>query len=166
MFTSKDVFVERLKGTITDTQKIFDALSDGSLSQTVSDGHRTLGRMAWHIVTTIPEMMNQTGLKVDFDEKAPVPPTAQAIKEAYRTVSAELLKQVQATWTDDTLKIVDELYGEKWQRGLTAYIVLAHEIHHRGQMTVLMRQAGLKVPGIYGPAKEEWTSYGMEAPSV
>jgi uncharacterized damage-inducible protein DinB len=37
-----------------------------------------------------------------------------------------------------------------------------HQCHHRGQMTVLMRQAGQKVPGIYGPAKEEWSSMGME----
>jgi uncharacterized damage-inducible protein DinB len=41
--------------------------------------------------------------------------------------------------------------------------LISHEIHHRGQMTVLMRQAGLKVPGIYGPAREEWAAYGMPA---
>lgn len=33
-------------------------------------------------------------------------------------------------------------------------------------MTVLMRQAGLTVPGIYGPAKEEWATFGMEAPKM
>jgi uncharacterized damage-inducible protein DinB len=38
---------------------------------------------------------------------------------------------------------------------------MKHEIHHRAQMTVLMRQAGLKVPGLYGPAKEEWSQYNM-----
>jgi len=27
----------------------------------------------------------------------------------------------------------------------------------------LMRQAGLKVPGIYGPSKEEWALMGMPA---
>ena len=32
-------------------------------------------------------------------------------------------------------------------------------------MTVLMRQAGLTVPGVYGPAKEEWATAGMEAPN-
>jgi uncharacterized damage-inducible protein DinB len=31
-------------------------------------------------------------------------------------------------------------------------------------MTVLMRQAGLKVPGIYGPSREEWVKIGMTAP--
>jgi uncharacterized damage-inducible protein DinB len=33
-------------------------------------------------------------------------------------------------------------------------------------MTVLMRQAGLKVPGVYGPAREEWTTYRMQPPAV
>jgi hypothetical protein len=26
---------------------------------------------------------------------------------------------------------------------------------------VLMRQAGLNVPGVYGPSREEWTAYNM-----
>lgn len=30
-----------------------------------------------------------------------------------------------------------------------------HEIHHRGQLTILMRQAGITVSGLYGPSKEE-----------
>ena len=41
--------------------------------------------------------------------------------------------------------------------------LINHQNHHRGQMTVLMRQAGLTVPGVYGPAKEEWATAGMEA---
>ena len=44
--------------------------------------------------------------------------------------------------------------------------LLFHQTHHRGQMIVLMRQAGLNVPGIYGPAHEEWAAYGMQSPDV
>jgi uncharacterized damage-inducible protein DinB len=57
---------------------------------------------------------------------------------------------------------VIEMYGEKWTRAQALAGLLKHEIHHRAQITVLMRQAGLKVPGVYGPAKEEWVSYGMQ----
>ena len=39
--------------------------------------------------------------------------------------------------------------------------MVKHEVHHRAQMTVLMRQAGLAVPGIYGPAAEEWEAMGL-----
>jgi len=33
-------------------------------------------------------------------------------------------------------------------------------------MTVLMRQGGLKVPGVFGPTKEEWSQYGMQEPAI
>ena len=33
-------------------------------------------------------------------------------------------------------------------------------------MTILMRQAGLKVPGVMGPSREEWSQLGMKAPLV
>ena len=55
------------------------------------------------------------------------------------------------------------MYGMSWKRGTTLSILVNHQAHHRGQMTVLMRQAGLMVPGVYGPAKEEWASMGMES---
>jgi uncharacterized damage-inducible protein DinB len=41
--------------------------------------------------------------------------------------------------------------------------VAGHQAHHRGQMTVLMRQAGLTVPGVYGPAREERAQWGTPA---
>jgi uncharacterized damage-inducible protein DinB len=42
------------------------------------------------------------------------------------------------------------------------YYLIVHEIHHRGQMTVLMRQAGLSFTGIYGPTREEWIKKGQQ----
>ena len=57
-----------------------------------------------------------------------------------------------------------EMYGEKWTRSKVLSSLIRHEIHHRAQMTVLMRQAGLKVPGVYGPSKEEWAQYNMKSP--
>jgi hypothetical protein len=29
-----------------------------------------------------------------------------------------------------------------------------------------MREAGLDVPGVYGPARQEWAAYGMKPPTV
>jgi uncharacterized damage-inducible protein DinB len=34
-------------------------------------------------------------------------------------------------------------------------MMIDHQTHHRGQMTVLLRQAGLTVPGVMGPTKEQ-----------
>lgn len=52
--------------------------------------------------------------------------------------------------------------GVKWQNGASLRFAVMHQAHHRGQMTVLMRQAGLTVPEIYGPTYESWIEKGME----
>jgi uncharacterized damage-inducible protein DinB len=146
--------------------KVLRALTDASLGQSVSPGGRTLGRLAWHITCTLGEMPGHVGLKVDSPAHESDPPgSATAIAAAYETASRSLLMQIKA-WSDATLDVEDDLYGQRWARGFTLHALLEHQIHHRGQMTVLMRQAGLKVPGIYGPAREEWSAMGMEPPKV
>jgi len=167
MFDTMASALKRLETESANTQKIFQALTDEALSQAVNSNHRTLGRMAWHIVNTIPEMMNnlQLGLS-SVNENDPVPEHAIEIQEAYKRVSTELLGVLTDQWTDETLRQEDDLYGESWKRGETLLILVLHEVHHRGQMTVLMRQAGLRVPGVYGPSREDWASHGMPVPEV
>lgn len=167
MFTSLESFEKSYNIMIEGTGKILDTLTDESLDQSVNDDHRTLGRMAWHIVTTVPEMMGAIGMEVKSVAKdAPLPKSAAEIAKSYRSVAGELLAQIKKDWTDETLFKIDDLYGEKWPRGLTLKILADHEIHHRGQMTVLMRQAGLPVPGVFGPSKEEWSNYGAKPPEI
>lgn len=84
----------------------------------------------------------------------------------YRQVSKSMVESVKKQWSDETLQEEREMYGERWTVGNTLSALIYHQIHHRGQLTVLMRQAGLKMPGIYGPSREEWSQYGMEAPVV
>jgi uncharacterized damage-inducible protein DinB len=144
------------------TLKIFGALTDESLKQKVSEQGRSLGRLAWHVTLSIGEMMSRTGLKFDSpEEDSDVPFSAKEINKIYDSVSASLTNSVKSNWNDDSLNTEDDMYGQKWKRGDTLGILITHQIHHRGQMTVLMRQAGLKVPGIYGPAYEEWETMGM-----
>jgi uncharacterized damage-inducible protein DinB len=167
MYRKIEDFLSAWETESSATQKLMDALTDDSLRQQVVDGHRSLGRIAWHIVTTIPEMMAKTGLTfAAVAPDAPVPGKAAAIRQAFAAVAGELLKQVKAGWTDQTLTVEDDMYGEKWVRGQSARILIDHQTHHRGQMTVLMRQAGLKVPGVYGPSKEEWAGYGAPPPEI
>jgi uncharacterized damage-inducible protein DinB len=149
------------------TLKILRALSDASLAQAVTKDNRTLGRMAWHLAQSLSEMMPRTGLAVSEPAPdAPVPATAAAIVEAYESASKQVVDEIAAQWDDATLEVEDDMYGMKWSRGETLMALVVHQAHHRGQMTVLMRQAGLKVPGVYGPAREEWAAHGMKAPEV
>jgi uncharacterized damage-inducible protein DinB len=147
------------------TIKLIEACDDKSLNRKVTPEGRSLGYLGWHITISIGEMMNRTGLKVTApDENSDAPSSSKEIRNAYEKSSNSLVDEIRANWKDDTLNVEDDMYGSKWKRGSTLSALIAHQIHHRGQMTVLMRQAGLKVSGIYGPAREEWAAYGMEAP--
>ena len=157
MFTKLSHFEHAWQFESEGTLKLLRALTDASLAQAIAPQGRTLGRLAWHVTTTLPEMMGRTGLKLAGPgEHDPLPATA----------AASLVPAIRASWSDETLQQTDEMYGDTWKRGLTLTILISHQTHHRGQMTVLMRQAGLTVPGIYGPAREEWAGMGMPAPEV
>jgi uncharacterized damage-inducible protein DinB len=149
------------------TLKLLRTLTDSSLAQPVAPGARTLGRLAWHVTLTLGEMMGRTGLAVEGpEEDAPVPTRAAAIAEEYERAAQSLADQIKRGWSDEALAVEDDMYGEKWRRGQTLAILVLHQAHHRGQMTVLMRQAGLPVAGVCGPALEEWAAFGMPAPAI
>jgi uncharacterized damage-inducible protein DinB len=109
-------------------------------------------------------MGGRTGLGVQGPgENDPVPPTAEEISARFKEAADSLAHEIRTTWGDSDLEVEDDMYGESWPRGKTLAALLNHQTHHRGQMTVLMRQAGLRVPGVYGPSREEWDAYGMPA---
>jgi uncharacterized damage-inducible protein DinB len=148
------------------TRRLLAGLDDDCLDQNVAAGHRSLGQLAWHIVTSVPEMSHRTGLEVgEVDPAVPPPCTAAEIRDGYDRVHASLRLAVSTAWGDDSLLEIDEMYGEAWPRGLTLMILVQHEIHHRGQMTVLLRQSGRPVVGLMGPAKEEWAQMGLPPPA-
>jgi uncharacterized damage-inducible protein DinB len=143
------------------TLKLFRALTDASLSQAVAPGGRTLGRLAWHCVVTLPEMMQHAGVPVVGPaQDAPPPPLAEMIRQ-YEASARAIAEGLPAKWTDAMLDEKIPMYGEQWARGAVLSALILHQTHHRAQMTVLMRQAGLQVPGLYGPAREEWAAMNM-----
>ena len=146
------------------TGKTLLNLTDESLGQKAYDDGRTLGFLAWHLTITLGEMLALVGLTIDapaVDSEGPA--SASEIARFYEIGGKSVSDEVGKNWTADTLLIEDEMYGETWSRGMTLFYLVAHQAHHRGQMTILMRQAGLRVPGIYGPAKEEWAAFGAPA---
>lgn len=144
------------------TRRILSALTDASLAQPVTPNGRTLGRLAWHLVEALVEMPSAAGLPVDPGCGSVGPPaTASGIAACYGEVAAELDRVVRERWSDADLATEIDMYGQRWTKGVVLQVLLMHQAHHRGQMTVLMRQAGLGVPGVCGPSAEEWVAMGM-----
>lgn len=144
------------------TVKIFRLLNDAALQQPVSPGGRTLGYLAWHLVLTLPELMGHARIPVDGPpEHAPAPTTVEELIAAYQSASQSLLKQLPEYWRDSELTDKIPMYGQQWAKGAALLSLVLHQAHHRGQMTIVLRQLGLGAAGIYGPAKHEWESMGL-----
>ena len=164
MYSKVTEFIEDWNYESESTLKVFEQLTDDSLNKKFNDNVRTPGRLAWHMVTTLGEMVQRTGLKFDATpEEAALPSAVKDIRNEYKRSSEGMLNAVKKEWKDESLLEDVNLYGQNWKKGKVLSVLVNHQTHHRGQLTVVMRLAGLKVPGVYGPAREEWANMGMEA---
>ena len=156
MFTRIDDFSSTWTRESTQTARVLAELTDASLGQRIAQGYRSLGDLAWHVVVSPRTIMRHAALEFDAPDKTvPAPDRAAELHSTYVDVAKSFLEAVRQTWSDGALLGTIDFYGREVTRGTALSVLLHHEIHHRGQMTVLMRQAGLRVPGVYGPAREE-----------
>jgi uncharacterized damage-inducible protein DinB len=164
VFRRIDDFAEELQGERSSTIRLFENLTDESLATKATPDGRSLGFLAWHITGTYREMMSHAGLDPEGpDVGDPVPQSAAEILRAYQRASASVLEQATTRWSDDMVEDEIPAYGQTFKRGQMMDMLIRHEAHHRGQMTMLMRMAGLPVAGPYGPSREGWAAMGLEA---
>lgn len=155
-------FLSEWKYESQSTLNLFKLISNEALHKKTHDDVRSMAFLAWHITITLSEMLNKAGIPVvGPDEHSKPPATIDEIISTYEESSASLVKETPKHWTDSNLTEEIQMYGDTWNKGLVLSVLIKHQAHHRGQLTILMRQAGLKVCGIYGPVKEEWASWNM-----
>ncbi|HJV23891.1 MAG TPA: DinB family protein [Holophagaceae bacterium] len=173
MYRRLDDFRAQFQEEVDDTLKVLRAIPETAAAQAVSPAHRDLRRLAWHLVESLVSLPGQIGLVVDgpaVDAQGtalePIPDSMAEITRRYERAAASLLAGL-ATWSDSDLLVEDTMYGHMvWARGYSLRALEMHQAHHRGQITVVMRQAGLKPPAFYGPALEDWAALGAPAPAV
>ena len=85
----------------------------------------------------------------------------ELITETYGRNAKALGEMLASAWTDSMLDQEIEMYGLQWKRGNVLTMLITHQAHHRGQMTVLMRQAGLE-----GRAKKRWRKTTIPDPEL
>ncbi|MDA1675007.1 DinB family protein [Bacillus cereus group sp. TH152-1LC] len=167
MYVTISDFIKEWNREAMLTQKVLDGLTDESLKQQVYPEGRTLGRIIWHLTTNIPDYLAHFGLKIDRVENAEsVPNSAKEIAETFKNLSLDATKAIEEQWTDESLKQIQEAFGRQESNASILMGLIKHIVHHRGQVTVLMRQAGIKPFGVYGPPKEDWIQLGVENPPL
>lgn len=158
MIASIDTFLEVWDQESAATLSCLKNLTDESLGKELIPGYRTIERIANHIVDCAASIPQAATLPVEHSKKHHA--TVGELIDAY-TDAANKVKKAAGNWNDAVLQEPTPMYGETWKKGFALWVTVAHQAHHRGQLTVLMRMAGLKVPGVYGPAREEWEAFGL-----
>jgi uncharacterized damage-inducible protein DinB len=157
MYSSVKAFLADWGYEASATEKVLDTLTDDSLKQAVSAAQqRTLGDLAWHLAGSFSAFLHTAGLQFEGPSFENQPTSAAAIADTYRRVNDAVLTALPQQWTDEKLQEPINLFGAiNTTYGGVLNLLIRHQIHHRGQMTILIRQAGLVAPGIYGPNEEE-----------
>ena len=144
------------------TLKMFNAIPADHFKNTGSENIRSIARLAWHISESIAEMFHHAGLPVKgIADASKESNDIEKLKAEYKLSSDSLVEELKRHWTDDMLEDKVNMYGQEWDKGLVLSVIIRHQTHQRGQLSILIREEGLAVPGMYGPAKEEWVAMGL-----
>jgi uncharacterized damage-inducible protein DinB len=122
----------------------------------------SLGQLALHIAT-VPGNVAQMVAQPSMQRPAFVQPAAtqasellpaleNSIKQARTALGAMDDATITATWR--VLEGEHEIMAMPRVAALRA-IMLNHWYHHRGQLSVYLRQLNVPVPSIYGPSADE-----------
>ncbi|HXX15235.1 MAG TPA: DinB family protein [Candidatus Eremiobacteraceae bacterium] len=146
------------------TRKMLERFPEDKVEWRPHETCMTMGRLAGHVAELagwIIPTMNQD--KLELDQSSYKPATVKS--------RAESLKQFDETVKTARAAIAgasDETLMKPWSfvyAGNTVFtmpkiavlrgFVMNHLIHHRGQLSTFYRVAGVPVPALYGPSKDE-----------
>jgi uncharacterized damage-inducible protein DinB len=120
---------------------------------------RSLGELAWHLAEGDAYVSHgiERG-QFTRDAKPPNierPRTIEALAPGYERVHREAVARIRNLRPDDLDRTLAFFVGDRTIRDLLWSGILAHGIHHRGQLSLMCRLAGGQAPGMYGPNREE-----------
>lgn len=154
MYRKVDDFLVDWKQSADGTLKVIREITDKKLDFAIVEGHNSLGWLAWHLVGAAGAFSHFAGLNVQGIERTdPQPASVEEIAATYERIANEVTEEAKKLTDDSLTEEVSSFVGPT-ERGRLLRGLIDHQNHHRSQMTVLLRQAGLKVPPVMGPTKE------------
>lgn len=154
MYRKVDDFIVDWTQSAEGTLNVIRSITDDKLDFSIVEGHNSLGWLAWHLAGAAGAFIQFAGLQVKGIERSqPQPDSVAEIASTYERI-ANAIKEEAKTLTDESLTEEVSSFIGPTERGRLLRNLIDHQNHHRSQMTVLLRQAGLVVPPIMGPTKE------------
>ena len=122
-------------------------------------GGRSLGELAWHLAEG--DAYISYGIEkgqFTMEAKPPSierPRSVEALAPGYDRIHREAVARIRKLKPEDLDRSIPFFTGPSSIRDLLWNAIIAHGIHHRGQLSLMCRLAGGQTPGLYGPNREE-----------
>jgi len=137
------------------TVKVLEAIPEDKKNWAPAPESRTAWDLAVHICRPDVWFLNGV-LTHDFapgPQDAPAP-TIKGLVDWYKHEMPKMLERVLALDGARLAAVVD-FYGMKMPNAQYLVWQVAHNAHHRGQLSTYLRPMGAKVPSIYGASADE-----------
>jgi uncharacterized damage-inducible protein DinB len=145
------------------TRRLLERIPDDQLDWQPHAKSMTLGRLAMQIAT-LPGGIAEISTWPSFDVSIEQPQPSAANSAELLAALDESLARARTVLSG----MGDEALSTPWRlvngdreimtiprAGLLRTIMLNHWYHHRGQLTVYLRELDVPLPGIYGPSADE-----------
>jgi uncharacterized damage-inducible protein DinB len=160
MASELETFMRTWEREAESTLKLLRALPPTQYDFRPDGGGRSLGELAWHLAEGDAYMTAgvEAG-KFDMAVKPPNierPKTIEALAPGFERVHKDAVARIRKLNESDLDRTIPFLDGRPISvRTILWDMVIAHTIHHRGQLSLMCRLAGGQCPGLYGPNREE-----------
>ncbi len=141
------------------TVKLLRALPATQYDFRPDSGGRSLGELAWHLAEGDAYMSYGVDRgQFTMDAQPPNierPRSVDALAQGYERVHREAVERISKLQVEDLDRTIQFFMGPWTIRQILWDGIIAHGIHHRGQLSLMCRLAGGVAPGVYGPNREE-----------
>jgi uncharacterized damage-inducible protein DinB len=160
--TMIDPFLMELEQEGQTTRRVLERVPTDKLDWRPHPTARSLGELAMHVATSqrvVSEALQKPSYEGQQNNPV-VPANAEDIVAQFDDCTSSAKKLLSAMSDQDLMSEWSLTAGgvsrfRAPKIGVIRGIVLNHTYHHRGQLSVYLRQLGLKVPSIYGPSGDE-----------
>jgi uncharacterized damage-inducible protein DinB len=154
-----EMFLAAWDREAANTVKVMQGLPAAQYDFRPDPGGRSLGELAWHLAEGdayisfgVDRGQFTRDLKPPNIER---PHTVDALASGYERVHREAVARIRKLSPEDLDRTIVFFSGPMTIRDILWNAIMAHGIHHRGQLTLMCRLAGGQAPGLYGPNREE-----------
>ena len=163
-----DMFLAMWDREAASTVKLLQALPAAQYDFRPDSTGRSLGELAWHLAEgdayisygIDQRQFNMSSAKPPNIER---PRTVGELASRFEQVHRDAVARIRKLTPQDLDQTIQFFSGPMTIRDIMWNYILAHGIHHRGQLTLMCRLAGGQCPGLYGPNREEMAAMRANA---